>query len=229
MLIPDLEKDLEIARERTIQAVLEKRWDEYHAASEIEAALTLKLANERMAIYIQTQVFPVKDDAHIMHLVHYNRNIYVVFQTKSNSPAKIVLVKFRQCVLSDFRYRTKLNIDGRVLQIKDLDFFPFEEVEDSDWVEENKSLFADRVQSNPELWHSQNHYVVRFLPEMGSGLRISEVSFEKRSFYSWIGKLPMIYDCMAQSAEVQVFDKSIDEVLAMVTNEIFADKKSAHR
>src|SRR5215213_9941659 len=151
MSIPDLEKDLEIARERTVQAVLEKRWDEFHAASKIEAAITLKLAHERMEEYIQTRIFPAKDDSQVMHLVHYNRNTYVVLQTKSNSPATTVLVQFRQCVLSDFRYHTKLNIDGRVLQIKGLDFFPFEEVEDSDWVEENKSLFADRVQSNPEL------------------------------------------------------------------------------
>src|SRR5438876_271273 len=79
-----------------------------------------------------------------------------------------------------------LDIDGSILHIQDLEGFAFpqlELVENSSWIEENKLSFKNRDNFDPELWRSQNHYIVRFNSKMGSGLRVSEVAFEKQSFF----------------------------------------------
>jgi len=232
MAISDLEKQLEVVQQQTRQAVLEHKWDEYHSASKIESALTVKLSQERMKEYIGSQVFPVNnDDPLTIHLIHYKRNIFIVLrpkaQTRSNAVVKIVVLKFTQCMLSDFRYHSKLNMDGNILPIKGFASSPVEFVKNSSWLEEIKSIFEDKVNTNPELWSSQNHYIVRFREEMGNGLQISNISFEKQSFFSWVETLPETLDCLAQSFEVEMYNENMDEILAGITKQIFAEEERA--
>jgi hypothetical protein len=226
MTISKLEKELEEAEKRFIQSEA----SEALSALNVCHSLYNELAQERMKIYIKTQAFPVKnDDPQTIHLIRYKSNIFITLRSKEQI-RKTALIKFPQLMLSEWRDVSDLNIDGNILHIQDLEGFAFpqlELVENSSWIEENKSSFKNRDNFDPELWHSQNHYIVRFNSNMGSGLRGSKVAFEKQSFFSVVVHPPMTLDCIAPSFEVKIYNKSMDDVLAEITKQIFAEENRA--
>src|SRR6185436_17927064 len=190
MTITDLQKQLEEAQKLEIQALLENR-GEYWSVRDLYSSLYLKLAKACMDEFVKTRDFPIEiiGDENTLYLFHHKNKIYITFRLEGE---KIASIKFNQCMWSDFRYNSGLHIDGQPVHIFDRFPSPIEIVEDSLWVKEIEDVFKHRDNYNQELWRTQNHYIVRFLSEVGSGLRTSEVAFKTHLFHSGIAKLPTI-------------------------------------
>jgi len=222
--IADLQKQLEEVQKQEIQALLEKS-GEYLSSRKKYASLYLKLAKACMDEFVRNRNFPVEiiGDENTLYLFHHKNKIYITFRLRDE---KIATINFSQCMLSEFR-SSGLAIDGQPVNIFDTFPSPIEIVEDSLWLKEIEDIYKSRDSYNQESWQTQNHYIVRFLSEMGSGLRISEAAFKTHLFHSWIGKLPMIFDCIAQSFEVEIHKENMNDVLAKVSKQIFAEEERA--
>jgi len=225
MTIADLQKQFEDAQKQEIQSVLENR-GEYRSARNLSSSLYLKLSKAYMDEFVKTRNFPVEiiGDEKTLYLFFHRRKIYTTFRLDNG---KIAIITLNHCMSVDFRYNSGLSIDGQPLPIFDLFPSPVEIVENSLWAKEIEDAFKDRDNYNQVLWQTQNHYVVRFLSEMGSGLRVTDVAFKTHLFHSWLGKLPIIMDCIAQSFDIEIRKENMNDVLAKIAEQIFAEEERA--
>ncbi len=223
--IADLQKQLEEAQKQKTQALLEKS-GEYFSTSEKYASVYLKLAKACMDEFVKNRDFPIEiiGDENTLYLFHHKNKVYITFRLRDE---KIATIKFSQCMLSELRYSSGLTIDGQPVNIFDTSPSPIEIVEDSLWLKEIEDIYKSRDNYNQEFWQTQNHYIVRFLSEIGSGLRVSEAAFKTHLFHSWIGKLPMIFDCIAQSFEVEIHQENMNNILTKISEQIFAEEERA--
>ena len=232
MNISKLEEELEKARKQ-FPGFSSEKWDEWMAASKAVAALENKLSKARMAEYVKTRVFPLKDfDAQIPHLLHYKYNIFIMFplagKLEADSFEQIALVQFKQWKTSDFRYSSNLKIRGRPFLIEGLEPLTVEIVENSALKADIESVFQSLPNYDPESWRLLEHYVIELPAEMGRGLRVSEISFEKHRLFTWISvSLPMTLDCIAQFHSVEIYKMNMLGVMSEITKNIFEEKERA--
>jgi hypothetical protein len=225
MTITDLQKQLEDADKQMTQAVLEHR-SEYWDLRDSYFSIYLKLAKAYMDEFIKTRALPVEimGDENTLYLFDHKDNIYITFRLENK---KIATLKFNRYMTSAFRSTSGVKMAGQPVPILGLFPSPLEIVENSPWREEFGDLFKQHPNYDQEFWRTQNHYSVRFLPERGSTLRVSEVAFKTHLFHTWIGKLPEILDFIAQSFEVELHTENMHDVLSKISAQIFAKEERA--
>jgi hypothetical protein len=208
MIVSKLEKELENAQERLKQAVAALapkhkggEMDEHMSARAVVLLLERKLAAERMEEYADTLDFPVKWDigAPMPHLLSNGIRTLLLFYLRDDnlgddSVESIALIQFHRCLSVKLGTPNEEVFHGHPLHGKGLEPYTAQIVRNSKWIHELEAINKVHSNYNPELWHSLNHYILWFHDET--------------------------FECVAKSYEVEVFQKSMSEVIAEATKRI---------
>jgi hypothetical protein len=156
-----------------------------------------------MEEYAETIDFPVKWDsgAPMPHLVANGYRTFLLFYLKDNDPNGvgpefIALVQFHSCISAKLGTPNEDVLHSHPLFEKGLKPYTAQIIRNSKWREELESINQAHSDYNSEFWRSLNHYVFWFHDET--------------------------FECIAKSYEVELFQKSIEEVFGEAAKRILA-------
>jgi hypothetical protein len=203
MIMSKLEKELEDAKEQLRQVIASHKMDGYVSAHSAVLSLERKVAAERMDEYAETIDFPVKWDAGapMPHLLTNGYRTFLLFYlpndySEDGRTESVALVQFHRCMSSKLGDPNEEVFHGHPLNGKGLEPYTAQIVRNSRWIKELESINKVHSQYNQELWRSLNHYILWFHDDT--------------------------FECIAKSYEVEVFQKSMDEVLGEAAKRIRA-------
>jgi hypothetical protein len=195
MGISKFEKDLEAAEKRLAQA---KGMNDYRFAREAALSLERKLAAERMEEYVDIIDFPVKWDigAPKPYLIANGLHTLLVFylqddNLENDGVESVALVQFYGCVSVKLGTPNDEVFYGHPLHGKGLEPYTAQIVRNSKWIKELEAINKVHPNYDQGLWRSLNHYILWFHDET--------------------------FECVAESYEVEVFKKSMAEVVVEVS------------
>jgi hypothetical protein len=219
-LIPDLEQRLRGAKlrfENAREAMLPKHkggeWEEWQAAYQELMAAERQLAAAKNEEHVIPLDFPVLWDsgAPLPHLLTNDHRTFLTFfvrradpnwdgtyttlvRPSDPSPRTIAVVEFKRCLAARMGSPNDEVFHGHLLSGKGLEAYTAQQVVNSRWVAELEAI--NRVHScyKSDHWKDVNHYVLWF----------HDSTFE----------------CVASSFEVQIYDKSLSEILASVCEKL---------
>jgi len=215
-----LEKQLKTAnaREEKACAELSKKhkggeWEEYKAASEEVLCCERTLAAAKKEEYAERIKFPVKWDtgAPLPHLFMSDYKAYLTFYVdepdpnwdgtyvnvvdpKSKKTVSLALVEFKHCRIAKLGSPNDEALHGHRLEGKGLEGYKPLIVKNSKWISEIKNINKVHSHYKEEGWKIYNHYFFGF----------HDTTFE----------------CIAESFNVELFDKSMTELLEIVTSKL---------
>jgi hypothetical protein len=203
MIMSKLEKELENAKEQLRQVIASRKLDGYVSVHSAVLSLERKVAAERMDEYAETIDFPVKWDAGapMPHLLTNGYRTFLLFYlpddfSEDDRTESVALVEFHHCMSSKLGTPNEEVFHSHPLHGKGLEPYTAQIVRNSKWIKELESINKVHIQYNQKLWHSLNHYILWFHDDT--------------------------FECVAKSYEVEVFKKSIDEVLEEAAKRIRA-------
>jgi len=203
MIMSKLEKELEDAKEQLRQVIASNKTDGYVSAHSAVLSLERKVAAERMDEYAESIDFPVKWDAGapVPHLLTNGYRTFLLFYlpddySEDGRTESVALVQFHRCMSSKLGDPNEEVFHGHPLNGKGLEPYTAQIVRNSRWIKELESINKVHSQYNQELWRSLNHYILWFHDDT--------------------------FECIAKSYEVEVFQKSMDEVLGEAAKRIRA-------
>jgi hypothetical protein len=203
MMVSKLEKELAIAQERLKQLVATQKFDEFLSAQAIVFSIERKLAAERMEEYADTLEFPIKWDtgAPMPHLIANEYRTFLLFYLRDEilggeGVESISLVEFHGCISVKLGNPNEEVFHGHPLYGKGLEPYTAQIVRNSKWLGDLEAINKVHTQYNQEFWRSLNHYILWF----------HDATFE----------------CVATSYEVEVFQKSMPEVIVEATKRLLA-------
>ena len=195
MSINKLEKELEAAKKRLEQA---NGIDEFKLAHTTVLSLERKLAAERMEEFADTIDFPVKWDvgAPMPYLIANGLHTILIFykqdeNLENDGVESIALVQFYRCASVKLGDPNDEVFHGHPLYGKGIEPYNAQIVRNSKWIKELEAINKVHSNYNQELWSTLKHYVFWFHDET--------------------------FECVAKSYEVEVFHKSMDEVVMEAT------------
>jgi hypothetical protein len=161
MTIPELEKDLETAKEHLNQIVRAYKKDEFLSAQNKVLSIERKLAAERMEEYADPIDFPVQWDvgAPMPHLLSNGNRTFLAFYLQGrSSTGEVALVQFFCCHSVKMGNPNDEVFYGHPLHGKGLEYYSAQIVRNSKWIKELETINKVHPQYNPEIWKSLNHY-----------------------------------------------------------------------
>ena len=218
--IGSLEKQLKAAnkREKDACAALSQKhkggeWEEYKAANEEVLMCERALAAENGDEYAERIDFPVKWDtgAPLPQLLMNDYKAYLTFYVdvpdpnwdgtyanvvdpKSDDTVSLALVDFKHCLIAKLGSPNDEVLHGHALEGKGLEGYTPLIVKNSKWISEIKSINKVHNQYREEVWESYNHYLFGF----------HDTTFE----------------CIAKSFDVELYNKSMGELLELVSGKL---------
>jgi len=203
MIMSKLEKELEDAKEQLRQVIASNKMDGYIPAHSAVLSLERKVAAERMDEYAETIDFPMKWDAGapMPHLLTNGNRTFLLFYlpddySEDGRTESVALVQFHRCLSSKLGDPNEEVFHGHPLNGKGLEPYTVQIVRNSRWIKELESINKVHSQYNQELWRSLDHYILWFHDDT--------------------------FECVPRSYEVEVFQKSMDEVLGEAAKRIRA-------
>ncbi len=198
-----LKKELDDAKEQLRKIISSRKMDDYVSAHSAVLSLERKIAAEHMDEYAETIDFPVKWDvgAPMPHLLTNGYHTVLLFylpneNSEDGRTESIALVQFHRCMSSKLGDPNEEVFHGHPLNGKGLESYTAQIVQNSKWIKELEAINKVHSQYNQELWRSLNHYVLWFHDDT--------------------------FECVAKSYEVEVFQKSMDEVFGEAAKRIRA-------
>lgn len=218
--IGSLEKKLKAAnkREKVACAALSQKhkggeWEEYRSAHDEVLMCERELAAAKRDEYAERIEFPVKWDtgAPLPHLLMNDYKAYLTFYVdvpdpnwdgthinvvdpSSNSIVSLVLVEFKHCLIAKLGSPNDEVLHGHPLEGKGLEGYTPLVVKNSKWISEIMTINKVHSQYREEGWKSYNHYLFGF----------HDTTFE----------------CIAESFSVELFNKSMGELLELVSGKL---------
>jgi hypothetical protein len=190
----ELEKHLEIARQRMNSFVHYKNSGEFHQARATVLSLERKIAAERGEEYADSLDFPVQWDtgAPLPQLIANDYRTFLIFVLRNDHPEdflgdSIALVQFHTCLSVKLGAPNEEVLNGHPLYGKGLEYYSAQIVRNSNWIQELETINKVHSHYRPELWRSVSHYIFGFHDK--------------------------IFECIAQSYTVEVFQKGMDDVV----------------
>lgn len=178
-----------------------RKIDEYRKARSVVLSLERKSAAERMAEYAETIDFPVVWDtgAPMPHLLTNGYRTILLFYlrddySESMETESVALVEFHRCISAKLGDPNEEIFHGHRLHGSGLEPYSAQIVRNSKWIQELEGINKVHSQYDPELWRSLNHYIFWFHDDT--------------------------FECVAKSYEVEVFQKSLADVLGEAARRI---------
>lgn len=191
MNIKELEKELEAAKKRLQHT---RELNDFKSAHNTVLSIERKLAAEREEEYADTIDFPVKWDvgAPMSYLIANGLHTILLFylqddNLKNDGVETVALVQFYRCASVKLGTPNDEVFHGHPLQGKGLEPYTAQIVRNSRWIKELETINKVHPDYDQKLWSSLNHYVFWFHDET--------------------------FECVAKSYEVEIFHKSMDEVV----------------
>ena len=218
--VEGLERQLHLAVQRVQSAckALQKEhtggeWEEYRAANDEQMRAERELAAAKGDQYAVNLEFPCAWDigAPLPYLLQNDYRTFVTFLLREHDPNwdgtyvnvvdpgsssshSIAVVEFRRCHAAKMGAPNDEVFHGHALHGKGMESYKAQEVINSKWLSEIEAVNSVHACYDPKLWKSLHHYVFWF----------HDSTFE----------------CIAESFDVETFDKSIPEVLADVSERL---------
>ena len=177
--------------------------DDYESVHAEILSLERKLAAERIEEFAETIDFPVKWDigAPMPHLLANGYRTFLLFYLKDSysegsRTESVALVQFHRCLSAKLGDPNEEVFHGHPLEGKGLEPYTAQIVRNSKWIHELEAINKVHSPYNPEFWRSLNHYILWFHDDT--------------------------FECVAKSYEVEVFQKSMDEVFGEAAKRILA-------